>query len=160
MVKTLVCTVYEMEAAQTVVAYQSSNKFSSTFNIYALAKPGYTLDQLEQVIIEEVDKVKQEGTTDRELQRAKNQFKASFFRSLELVGGFSGKAERLNSYYYHTGKAGYFNEDLDRYRRVSIEKVQAASNRYLSWDRRVVVSVVPEGSLKEAAKNSTEIHPK
>ena len=152
--------VYEMEAAQTVVAYQSSNKFSSTFNIYALAKPGYTLDQLEQVIIEEVDKVKQEGTTDRELQRTKNQYEASFFRSLELVGGFSGKAERLNSYYYHTGKAGYFNEDLDRYRRVSLEKVQAASNRYLSWDRRVVVSVVPEGSLKEAAKNSTEIYPK
>ena len=152
--------IYEMEAAQSVVAYQSSNKFSSTFNIYALAKPGYTLDQLEEVIIEEVDKVKQEGTTDRELQRTKNQYEASFFRSLELVGGFSGKANQLNSYYYHTGKAGYFNDDLDRYRKVSPEKIQAAANRYLSWDQRIVVSVVPEGSLKEAAKNSTEIHPK
>ena len=136
------------------------NRHLKLFNIYALAKPGHTLDQLEEVITEEIDKIKQEGTTDRELQRAKNQFEASFFRSLELVGGFSGKAERLNSYYYHTGKAGYFNEDLDRYRRVSLKKVQEASNRYLPWDRRVVVSVVPEGSLKEAAKNSTEIHPK
>ena len=114
----------------------------------------------EEVIIEEVDKIKRGGSTNRELQRAKNQFEASFFRSLELVGGFSGKANQLNSYYYHTGKAGYFNDDLDRYRRVSPEKVQAAANRYLSWDQRIVVSVVPEGSPKEAAKNSTEIHPK
>jgi zinc protease len=152
--------VYEMEAAQSVVAYQSSNKFSSTFNIYALAKPGYSLDQLEEVIIEEVDKLKQEEITDHELQRSKNQYEALFFRSLELVGGFSGKANQLNSYYFNTGKAGYFNDDLDRYRRVSPEKIQAVANRYLSWDQRIVVSVVPEGSPKDAAKNSTEIHPK
>ena len=152
--------VYEMEAAQAVAAYQSSKKFSSSFNILALAKPGHTLDELEEVIIEEVEKVKEEGAAERELQRAKNQYEASFFRSLELVGGFSGKADRLNSYYYHTGKANYFNEDLDRYRAVSLSDVKEAANRYLPWDRRVVVSIVPEGAPESAAKNSSEIHPK
>ena len=89
-----------------------------------------------------------------------NQYEASFFRSLELVGGFSGKANQLNSYYYFTGKADYFNEDLDRYRSVSLADVNDVANRYLSWNRRVVVSIVPEGSPESAAKNSTEILPK
>ncbi|MBH31672.1 MAG: peptidase M16 [Candidatus Marinimicrobia bacterium] len=152
--------VYEMEAAQMVEAYQSSKKFSSTFNIFALAKPGYTLDDLDEVIFDEIDKVKQEGVTKRELERAMNKYEASFFRSLELLGGFSGKANQLNSYYYFTGKADYFNEDLDRYRSVSNTELSDVANRYLPWGRRVVVSIVPEGSPESAAMNSTEIHPK
>ena len=104
--------------------------------------------------------MKQEGASKRELERAMNQYEASFFRNLELVGGFSGKANQLNSYYYFTGNADYFNEDIDRYRSVSLADVNEVANLYLSWDRRVVVSIVPEGSPESAAKNSTEIHPK
>ena len=152
--------VYEQEAAQTVSAYQSSNKYSSSFNIVALAKPGHTLDELEELIITEVDRVKNISITQRELERVVNQYEASFFRSIEMVGGFRGKADRLNSYYFFKGQADYFNEDLNRYRSVSISDVTNSAKRFLPWDKRVVISVVPENAPEMAAKNSTEIHPK
>ena len=42
------------------------------------------------------------------MTRALNQIEANFYRGMERVGGFSGKADRLNSYYMSTGTADYF----------------------------------------------------
>ena len=54
--------------------------------------------------------------TARELERFQNQIEASFFDRLERVGGFGGKADQLNAYYFRTGNPDYFEEDLARYR--------------------------------------------
>jgi zinc protease len=62
---------------------------------------------------------------------------------MERVGGFSGKADRLNSYYMSTRTADYFEQDLARYRAVTAADVRAAINQYLPKDRRVELSVVP-----------------
>ena len=51
------------------------------------------------------------------MKRALNQIEASFYRRMERVGGFGGKADQLNAYYTATGKPDYFEEDLARYRR-------------------------------------------
>ena len=39
------------------------------------------------------------------MTRALNQIEANFFRSMERVGGFGGKANQLNSYYKAAGDA-------------------------------------------------------
>ena len=60
---------------------------------------------------------------------------------MERVGGFNGKADRLNSYYMATRNPDYFEEDLARYRAVTAADVKAAVERYLPKDRRVELSV-------------------
>ncbi len=69
------------------------------------------------MIDEEIEKLRNEPPTDREVQRALNQIESSFYNSMERVGGFSGKADQLNNYYTETGNPDWFNEDLARYRR-------------------------------------------
>ena len=39
---------------------------------------------------------------------------------MERVGGFGGKADQLNAYYTETGDPDWFNEDLARYRALSV----------------------------------------
>jgi hypothetical protein len=49
---------------------------------------------------------------DREVQHALNQQEASFYARMETVGGFGGKADQLNGYYFQAGDPDFFNEDL------------------------------------------------
>ena len=79
------------------------------------------------MIDEEIEKLKQTPPDARELTRALNQMEASFFRRMERTGGFGGKADQLNGYYFATGMPDYFEQDLARYRAVSPTDVQSAA---------------------------------
>ena len=84
----------------------------------------------------------------REVQRAINQIEASFYHRMERVGGFGGKADQLNAYYVAGGGPDYFAEDLARYTSLSPSDVQAAIIDWLPADRRVELTVVPEGKTE------------
>jgi len=144
--------VYELQIAQDVFAYQSSGKISSQFMIVATARAGHSLKELENVIQDEIDKIKKEPPAERELQRAVNQYEAAFLDALERCGGFGGKADMLNGYYYLTGNPDYFNEDLSRYKALGVKDIQAMAQTYLQNDGRVVLSVVPNGKTDLAVK--------
>ena len=135
--------VYDLQIAQDVSAFQQSQALGSNFFVIATARPGETLDKLQAVIDEELDKLRAAAPESREMTRALNQIEANFFRSMERVGGFGGKADQLNSYYKATGTPDYFAKDLERYRAVTAADVQAAVKQYLPKDRRVELSVVP-----------------
>jgi zinc protease len=146
--------VYELQIAQNVFAYQSSKKFSSEFYLVATARPGVTLSQLEKVMQEEINKLKAENPDERELQRVKNQYESGFISQIESAGGFRGKANKLNHYYYYTGNPDYFNEDLQRYKAISVSDISAAMRLYLKDDARIIMSIVPEGKTDLAAKKN------
>jgi zinc protease len=144
--------VYDMQIAQDVSAYQSSAELRSEFCITATARSGHNLQELEVVIQEELDRLKNEGPTEREVQRAVNQYEAGFLSGIESI---LGKADRLNGYHFQTGNPDYFNEDLARYGALSPDDIQAIVQRFLRNDARVILSVVPEGQPELAAAKAT-----
>ena len=139
-----------MQIAQDVSAFQQSGGLGSRFCIVATARTGHTLQELESVIQEEIDKLVAEAPTDREVDRAINQFEASFLDQLERVGGFGGKADQLNAYLFATGNPDWFQEDLLRYKGLEPSDIQAVAVTYLGRGR-VVLSIVPEGRRDLAA---------
>ncbi|HSK10467.1 MAG TPA: pitrilysin family protein [Vicinamibacterales bacterium] len=136
--------VYDMQIAQDVMAMQASQALGSAFLIVATPRPGHTLDEVQKVIDEELDRLREAPPTDRELERVVNQAEASFYARMEQVGSFGGKADQLNAYYTQTGNPDYFAEDLARYRALSPSDVQAVVRRFLPPDRRVELRVEPE----------------
>jgi zinc protease len=137
--------VYDMQIAQNVAAFQDSQRLSGTFLIMATARPGHTVDEMQKAIDEEMERLRREPPEPREVQRAINEIEASFYRQMERVGGFSGKAEQLNAYYFAGGNPDFFAEDLARYKALAPADVQAAIRRWLPADRRVELIVAPEG---------------
>ena len=135
--------VYDLQIAQDVNAVQQSQALDSNFMIIATARPGQSLDKIQAVIDEELDKLRTTAPEPREITRALNQIEANFYRSMEQVGGFGGKANQLNSYYKAAGTPDYFQKDLDRYRALTPADIKAAIEKYLPKDRRVELSVVP-----------------
>jgi zinc protease len=140
--------VYDTQIAQSVDARQASASLSSQFLITVTPRPGHTVEEAQRVIDEEIAKLQAEAPTEREVQRAINQFEASYYDRLERVGGFGGKADQLNGYLMRTGNPDWFNEDLARYRSLSPSDVRAAAMSFLPADRRVELTVVPGDQVK------------
>jgi zinc protease len=135
--------VYDMQIAQDVNAFQASQALSSSFQIVATPRPGHTVAELQKVIDEELQKLQREAPTAHELERSVNQIESSFYDRMERVGGFGGKADQLNAYYTFTGDPDWFNEDLSRYRAVSVGDITAAALQFLPLDKRVELVVEP-----------------
>jgi zinc protease len=140
--------VYDTQIAQDVSAFQQSGALGSEFQIIATARRGHTVAELQKAIDEELEKLRREPPDAREVQRAINQYEASFYRRMERV---SSKADQLNGYYFAGGGPDYFAEDLARYTSLSPSDAQAAVLRWLPQDRRVEVIVEP-GEKKEEKK--------
>jgi len=136
--------VYEMQIAQDITAAQQSQALGSNFVVIATARPGQSLEKIQAVIDEEIEKLKQAPPEEREMTRALNQIEASFYRRMERTGSFGGKADQLNAYYVATGMPDYFQEDLARYRAISPNDIQSAARFYLPKDRRVELIVTGE----------------
>jgi len=144
--------VYDLQIATDVVAFQDGNRLDGKFEIFATARPGHELAELQRAIDDELGKLAEGGPTAREVERARNTFEAQFLSRMERVGGFGGKADQLNFYNYFVGTPDYFQKDLDRYGRVTPAGVQRAVKTYLTGAHRVVLSVVPQGKPASGVK--------
>jgi zinc protease len=147
--------VYEEQLAQDVSAFQDSKLLGSTFYVVVTARPGVGLAQLEAAVRAELAAIATQGVEPRELERAKNKIETAYVDALQRVGGFGGKADRLNQYLFYAGDPGYVGEDLERYRRLTPSAVQEAVRRYLVDAPAVVLSVVPEGRQELATKEAS-----
>ena len=139
--------VYEKQVAQDVRAYQESREIAGTFYIVATAKPGVTLAELERAIDAELMKIIANPPGPGEVTTAVNAHEATFIRRLQSVGGFGGKADKLNQYNVYIGRPNYFAEDLNRYLKITPAAIQKVARQYLDLEKRVIIYVEPAGDL-------------
>ncbi|HEV7889108.1 MAG TPA: pitrilysin family protein [Pyrinomonadaceae bacterium] len=137
--------LYDKQIAQQLGSFDGTNEVAGLFQIIATAKPGHTLEEIQQVIDAEIEKLKTDGPTAEEMERAYNAREASFVFGLQTVGGFGGKDDQLNNYATFLNNPGYFEQDLARYRKVTAADVQRAARQYLT-DKRYILSVVPRAA--------------
>jgi zinc protease len=140
--------VYELRIATQVAAYHDGLRMAGSLRLFATARPGHDLNELQRVIDEEIARLAADGPTAREVQRIQNQTEARFFDRMETV---LGKADQLNAYHYFVGTADWFQQDLDRTRAVTPADVQRVARQYVAQRPRVVLSVVPQGQPALAA---------
>lgn len=138
--------VYERQIAQDVIAFQESKELSGLLWIMVFAIPGHTLDEIEAAVDEELRRLIAEGITDQELAQAKTNWEAQYVRSLQTIGGFSGRANTLNMYNVTLESPDKLAWDMARYTRATVDDVMAFVHTYLDLDRRGIIRVVPRGT--------------
>ena len=143
--------VYEEQLAHDVSAFQSGAVLGGSFEIVVTARPDIGLAGLETAVREELARVTDEGVNAEEVERSLAQLESAFVQALERVGGFGGKADRLNEYQVFTGDAGFAAEDLARFRRATPAALADAARRRLVGRPGVVLRVVPQGRRELAA---------
>jgi len=131
--------VHDLQIAQDVSADQDSYALTSIFQLQVVARAGHTAAELQPLVDAELKRLADEGPTDREVERARNQIERSLYEGLQKVGG---RADQLNMYNQYLGDPGYLPKDIERYARVSAADVQRAVQERLRSNARVVIYAV------------------
>lgn len=134
--------VLEKQIAREARVYHYGQEIAGEFHIEISPSPGHTLDEIEEVVWKEIDRLKSEPPTQKEIERAKNRIENQHVRQLERVGGFGGRADILNFYNTFAGDPSLINTDLDRYMKITPEEVQQATQTL--GDTYVKMEVQPE----------------
>jgi zinc protease len=134
--------VYGRQIAQDVDADQDSRALASTFLIEVTARAGHTPAELEEAVDLELAALRDQGPSEQEVARARNQIETAIVSSLEKLGG-DGLADQLNHYNQYTGDPGYLAQDVAQLRKITAADVQRAARTWLQKKSRVVVAGVP-----------------
>jgi predicted Zn-dependent peptidase len=103
---------------------------------FSLANMGIEPKQVEDAMLEEIEKVKKELISENEFQKLRNQIESNFVQANSTVAGI---AESLANYHMYYGNANLINTEIDRYLAVTREDIQKAAQKYYIPENRVVM---------------------
>ena len=121
--------VEKEQAALQVQAFPFLLESAGLLGVEAIGQQGVTLDQLDALIDEEVERVKKDGVTENEYQKALNQQEAEFASGF---GTMNSRAKNLARYHLFFGDANLINTELDRYLAVKRDDLQRVANKYFT----------------------------
>jgi len=99
-----------------------------------------TLEKLLSEIDEEIEKVKNELITDRDLEKLQNSLETQFVNRNASIEGI---ANSLSDYYTFYGDTALINSELDIYRSITKEEIRDVAKKYLNSNQRVIVDYLP-----------------
>lgn len=135
--------VYDRRIAHGISVGNSSAEIAGEFRMDITAAAGHAAHEVEEAALVEIEKLKKHLVTAEEMTRAKNRYESASVRQLQSIGGFGGRANRLNSFNVFAGDPDLINRDIQRYLAVQAEDIRNVANKYLK-DIRVHMSVLPE----------------
>ena len=103
---------------------------------FAMVNMGSTPEDVEAAMNEEVEILKNELISERELQKLKNQIEANFVTANSSMAGI---AESLANYHTYFGDANLINTEINRYLSITAEDIKRAANEYYNKDSRVTI---------------------
>ncbi len=113
---------------------------AGVLGVFATGQRGVTLEQLDKLITEEVEKVKAEGVSEEEFAKALNQKEDEIANE---NGTMLARAKSLaNAHLFHGGTAEV-NKELDRYLAVKRADLQRVAEKYFVADKVYILHYPP-----------------
>ncbi len=137
--------VYETGLALTAFGGGNIIEHPNLFFVVAIVNPGKSPADVEQAMLAELDKLKADGVTDRELQRAKNQFARDYILGRESIQDKSTHLAHAEVIHSDIKTA---DGEFDIFQNISLGDVQRVAKTYFTPERRVVLHVMPKGGTR------------
>lgn len=141
--------VEEKQIVSSINAMSFFSRFPDIFTIVAVPKSGHTIEEIENAIYEEIERLRNEGPSEWELQRVRNQLEADYVRSLRSNRGL---ARRLSNMQAIIGDWSYLLTLKDKRLAVTADDVKRVLSDYFTEDNRTVAYLV-----KPAKENSGKL---
>lgn len=127
--------VDEKQLATGVFASYGNSFDPSLFSIYATANRNINEADLEKAIYDEIEKIKTEGITEKELQKIKNQKLIGFYNQVETI---DGKSNNIGTYEVFFGDYRKMFNAPAEYNKVTADDVQRVATKYFTKNNRTV----------------------
>ena len=136
--------VDEQQVALEATSFSQTLEMGGIFGMLSIGRGGNeAFEELDRSMEEIVADVRDNGITDREFQKARNQIETSLANRFNNV---LDKAMALAMAMTFDNDPNQVNVELDRYMAVSIDDVQRVARRYLVPENRVVLRYVVPGA--------------
>lgn len=117
--------------------------------LLALARPGKEMAEIEKLIYEEIEHLKNEPIEDWELEKVRMQLRRQRAQQLQST---SFRAQTLGEYAVYFDDPGLINTIGEKYLQVSKKDVQRVARKYLKQSNRTVITTVPKPTETAEAK--------
>jgi len=150
-------SLVERQLAVQIDAFHSQFRDPALFQISATLKPEVAHEKIEEVIIEELERLKNEPITESELNKAKNQLEARTIFSRDGTHNVAyqlSEAEAVADWHFYI-------EYLDNIKRVTYEDVQRVAKKYFNRDNLTVgyfIPIAPSSQPVEPAAQTRALH--
>lgn len=125
----------EKKLFSNIDAYVSGSRDPGLLHISGRLSAGVTLEQAEKAVWEELDRLKAERVDEAELEKVKNKYEAThIFGNIHYLNVATNLA-----WFELTGQAEDIDREVERYRAVSAERLQAKAVQTFSRDHANVL---------------------
>lgn len=115
-------------------------------NFEGIVADGHRPEEARAIIDEEIARVIDEGVTERELGKARNQVRSYFVFGLQTA---MQRAQRLAEYELYWDDASLLRTEVNHYLDVTAEEIQQVAARYLVQNSRTVLDVLPASAARQ-----------
>lgn len=127
--------VDQKKLASSVEAYFPGSFDPNLFYVFAVAMKGVKVEDLEKAIYKEIREIAESGIKKRELQKAKNQIVADFYRTLETI---NGKADALGTFETKFGDYKRLFTNVEQFEKLGADTIQRVAAKYFKKSNRTV----------------------
>jgi zinc protease len=145
--------VKEKKLTSNVGAFNMAQLLAGTFRISVNANPGVTLAEVEQAIFEAFERFESEGFNESDLERVKAGQETRFYN---MISSIDGKSKQLAEYNMYAGDPGYYRNDMEAMKAVTVDDVTRVYEKYIKGKNYVATSFVPKGKVDLAAEGSVD----
>ncbi len=131
--------IKEEQVALECKGWTDEKRGPGLFLIWCISK-GEKNERVRELIDSELEKIRKNGISDRELQKAKNIIKSEYINHLQTN---IGKALILSEFALYDDDPGLVNSELNRYLAVKKEGVCQALNKYFVPKKRTILDILP-----------------
>ncbi len=139
----------QIAAEATAFTYDLS-KGSDLLVVDVTARPESSLQQLEDAVHAELDRVEKDGVTPAEVERAAALVETDLIAALQSAGD---RADRLSMFATYFGDPALVNEQGARYRSVTVDAVNAFARARLGRANRASLIYVPRETADAPAQD-------
>lgn len=132
--------VQEERAALAAGAFGLFRRGPGLVLVQAVANQGVDAERLRALLDEEIARIRDEGVTEEELERARNRYRANAVFARQTV---MGRAEALQWHNHFLGDPGAHVTEMERHLAVTRDDVQRVARRYLDPSNRAVIVTQP-----------------
>jgi predicted Zn-dependent peptidase len=104
------------------------------------ARPEVSAELLEREVAREIDRLYEHGVSDAEVERAVALIETAFATSMQQAGE---RADKLSMFATYFGDPSLVNEQTERYRAVTAQRVTALARERLGEENRAALLYVP-----------------
>jgi predicted Zn-dependent peptidase len=130
--------------AYSISSYEIMYAKAGVFGVYAGCSPKHA-DQVVDLVVEELERVKAEGITDEELRRAKDQLRGGMLLSMETPRHRMSRMARNELYF---GRLISPDEVIADVERVSLDDIRRVANQVFDTSRMTMTVVGPVKKIK------------